>query len=269
MIQTHKTPPAHLYREGWYPRIHHMARLWVCRTPLPSGVRKLLRRLAKLLPSPVSSLPRPGVYPASADDPDYAAWVECHKFNDEAAARLSQLRQIPLISVVVPVHDPDADDVSTNPAIRVFLADYAERNKRLRFVRLERRGYIAGATNAAIALARGDFLAFLDHDDELTPDALLEIASLLDEDPQADLLYSDHDILGADGLRRSPSFKPDWSPELLLSYMYFGHLKVYRTALVHAVGGLRTGFEGSADYDLALRLVERTQRIRHIPKILY
>jgi GT2 family glycosyltransferase len=292
MNRLQKISPAHVYNEGWYARTFRAAKMWARRTPLPDGVRKFLRRLAKLLPNPASGLPHPGVYAGSPDDPDYAAWVEQHTFNDDVAARLSRLRQRPLISVVMPVHDPDldhlklaiasveaqfypnwelciADDVSKNPAISSFLADYAARSKRLRFGRLERSGQIAGTTNAAIALARGDFLAFLDHDDELTPDALLEIATLLHDNPDTDLIYSDHDILGIDGRRRFPSFKPDWSPELLLSYMYFGHLKVYRAALVRSVGGLRAGFEGSADYDLALRLVERTERIRHIPQILY
>ena len=104
------------------------------------------------------------------------------------------------------------------------------------------------------------FLAFLDHDDELAPDALLEVAALLQDDPGADLIYSDHDLLGEDGRRQSPRFAPDWSPELLLSYMYIRHLKVYRAELVRAVGGFRPGFEGSADYDLALRLAERTEQ---------
>ena len=76
-------------------------------------------------------------------------------------------------------------------------------------------------------------------------------------------------MLGTDGLRRHPQFKPDWCPELLLSYMYFGHLKVYRTSLVREAGGLRDGRRGAADYELALRLVERTQRVGHVPRILY
>ena len=256
----------------------------------------MLHRLASLSPLAGSAVTAPGPHPASPDDADYAAWLKLHAFGEEATraarARLSTLGSHPLISVVVPVRDPEishlqialgsvdrqlypewelciADDASTNPAIPAFLRDYTARQPHARWVRLDRQQQIAGATNAAIALARGEFIAFLDHDDELTPDALLEVVSLLEDDPTADIIYSDHDILGADGLRRSPRFKPDWCPELLLSYMYFGHLKVYRTERVRELGGLRAGFEGSADYDLALRLVERTDRIRHIPKILY
>jgi glycosyltransferase involved in cell wall biosynthesis len=150
-----------------------------------------------------------------------------------------------------------------------FLQSYAAKNDRVKFTRLTEHRHVAGATNAAIELAGGEYLAFLDHDDELTPNALFEIVELLQADPGADVIYSDHDILGEDGLFFGPSFKPDWSPELLLSYMYLGHLKVYRAALVKRLGGLRAGFEGSADYDLALRLVELTDRVRHIPQILY
>jgi glycosyltransferase involved in cell wall biosynthesis len=94
---------------------------------------------------------------------------------------------------------------------------------------------VAGATNAALSLAEGEFVAFLDHDDELIPTAFLEVAEVLQGDPDTDIIYSDHDIVGEDGLLRAPNFKPAWSPELLFSYMYFGHLKVYRTDLVRRV----------------------------------
>src|SRR6185503_3733163 len=162
------------------------------------------------------------------------------------------------------------DDASRDPAVVERLESIAaDRPGRARLRRLDDGAHIAGASNAALALARGAFVAFLDHDDELTADALVEVVAALQDDPEPDVVYSDHDVLGADGLRRYPSFKPDWCPELLLSYMYLGHLKVYRTELVRAVGGLREGFEGSADYDLALRITERTTRIRHVPRILY
>ncbi len=263
--------------------------------PLPETLKTALRRAVRTPPAVAHGAVVPGRYPASPEDPDYAAWLALHAFGEDAAqaarARLDTLGWRPLLSVVVPVRDPDlrhlelalasveaqiypewelciADDASTNPEVPRFLQDYAVRPARVRYTRLRCHQHIAGATNAAIGLARGEFLAFLDHDDELTPDALLEVASLLQDDPGADLIYSDHDILDEHGCRRSPRFKPEWSPELLLSYMYFGHLKVYRTRLVKALGGLRAGFEGAADYDLALRLVEQTDRIRHIPKVL-
>lgn len=260
----------------------------------------LLKRISRALrPPPGQSgggvLQAPAITQLSAD-PTYDAWLQQHRLDDEglrrAAERERGLTWRPLISVVMPVYNAEpgylklalssveqqvyknwelciADDCSTDPQLVSFLQSYASTDDRVKFVRLKDHGHVAGATNAAIRMAQGEYLAFLDHDDELTPDALSEVLELLQDDPGADLIYSDHDILGEDGLFLGPSFKPDWSPELLLSYMYFGHLKVYRTALVKRLGGLRAGFEGSADYDLGLRLVELTNRVRHIPQILY
>ena len=133
----------------------------------------------------------------------------------------------------------------------------------------ERNGHISAASNTALSLATGDYTALLDHDDELTPDALYEIASLLCREPDTDMVYTDEDKIDTQGERHSPFFKPDWSPDTLLSLMYTCHLGVYRTALVRRIGGFREGFEGSQDYDLVLRLTEHTERICHIPRILY
>ena len=236
-------------------------------------------------------------YSATPADPDFSVWTThrmqyLRKLIPQGAQIFSGLSDRPLISVIVPVHDPElphlksalqsveaqiypnwelviVDDASKDSEITRFLQHYAETHANARLHRLERSGHIAGATNKCIADAKGDFVVFLDHDDELTPDALLEIARAIANDSTVDVVYSDHDILGEDGTLRSPNFKPDWSPELLLSYMYLGHLKAYRTSLVREVGGMRDGFEGSADYDLALRITERARGIRHIPNVLY
>ena len=270
-----------------------MARLLSIFTCLKGWFGRLALELVAFGPvGLVRHAPR-GTHRVSADEPDYAVWAQ-HNIIDEhlLRTRLAMLRQKHLISVIVPVHDPEPahleralqtvemqlyphweliiiDDGSSNPAIPAFLERYAARRSNVRYRRLPSSRHISGATNAALAQADGVFVAFLDHDDELTPDALLEVAEIIETSPNVDVIYSDHDVLGVDGALRSPCFKPDWCPELLLSYMYFGHLKVYRTALVRAVGGMRDGFEGSADYDLALRIVERTDQIRHISKILY
>src|SRR4029453_8726874 len=111
--------------------------------------------------------------------------------------------------------------------------------------------------------------ALLDHDDELTPDALLEVAELLDRHPDTDVVYTDEDKLDFDGTHVDAFFKPDWSPEYLRSTMYLGHLVVYRRSVVEAAGGFRSAFDGSQDYDLALRVSERTGRVRHVPGVLY
>ena len=133
----------------------------------------------------------------------------------------------------------------------------------------EENGHISTASNSALALASGEFIALLDHDDEITADALYENVLLINEHPDADMIYSDEDKITEEGRRHSPLFKPDWSPDTLLSQMYTCHLGVYRTELVREVGGFREGFEGSQDYDLVLRLTEKTSKIYHIPKILY
>jgi GT2 family glycosyltransferase len=272
------------------------------RAPWPPALRALLRDVARAAaaPAPAVAPPRPpvpGEHPVAADDPDFAAWAarqpSAQVLAAQASVRLAGLRRRPRISVLMPVHDPDleqlaealrsvdaqlypdwelclADDASRDARVRAALeAHAASHPDRVRLVHLAQSGHIAGATNAALERATGEYVAFLDHDDVLTPDALLEVAEALQDDPPPDVVYSDHDVLGPDGLRRHPNFKPDWCPDLLLSYMYFGHVKVYRTALVREAGGLRAGYEGAADYELALRLVERTQEIRHVPKILY
>ncbi len=133
----------------------------------------------------------------------------------------------------------------------------------------EANGHISAASNSALSLATGDYVALLDHDDELTPDALYEIAALICRNPDTDMIYTDEDKIDAQGRRHSPFFKPDWSPDTFLSLMYTCHLGVYRTALVRKIGGFREGFEGSQDYDLVLRLTEHTDKIRHIPQVLY
>ncbi|MFN0061419.1 MAG: glycosyltransferase [Myxococcaceae bacterium] len=162
-----------------------------------------------------------------------------------------------------------ADDASTAPHVARVLAAYAKANSRLRCVRLPTRSGIAKATQAALHLATGDFVGFVDHDDTLAPHALASVVLAVAARPDADVLYSDEDRLDSEGRRVRPFFKPDWSPDLLCSLNYVCHFLVVRRALLSAVGGMRDGFDGAQDYDLMLRLSERTQRIVHIPKVLY
>jgi GT2 family glycosyltransferase len=161
-----------------------------------------------------------------------------------------------------------ADDACQKPEVRGLL-DELDRRPDVNLVRLDTSAGIAGATNAALDLATGDFAVFLDHDDELSDHAMTEIARCLREHPDADFVYSDHDVIDDHGKRLQVFYKPDWSPELLLSYMYVGHLKVVRTELARRMRGFRAGLEGSADHDFVLRVGEETSRIHHIPKVLY
>ncbi|WP_430913974.1 glycosyltransferase [Methylobacterium sp. sgz302541] len=158
------------------------------------------------------------------------------------------------------------DDRSTDPETRAGLEAIAHPRIEVIFSP-ENRG-IAATTNAALAQASGDYVVFLDHDDALTPDCLYELALAIDR-TGADYVYSDEDKIDAEGRFSSPFFKPDWSPDALMSIMYTCHVTAMRRALVEEVGGLRAGYEGAQDYDLALRVSERTQRIAHVPKVLY
>ena len=164
-----------------------------------------------------------------------------------------------------------ADDASTAPHVRRVLQEYASRDPRIRITFRTDNGHIVAASNTALSMARGDYVALLDHDDELRPHALLEMAEALAEDPGLALLYSDEDKIDEHGRRFEPYFKPDWNPDLLLGQNYVCHFTVIRMDLVRGAGGFRAGFEGSQDHDLILRCTRMLvpQQIRHIPKVLY
>lgn len=161
-----------------------------------------------------------------------------------------------------------ADDASTKAHVREMLTAYSKQDSRISVIYLAERGGISRATNAAIAMARGEIVTFLDHDDVLHVDAVGEIANRFAVN-DVDVVYSDHDALGEDGHRRFPFFKPDFTLDLLLQQMYVGHIAAFSRDLLRRVGGLRTEFDGAQDYDLMLRCVVAGARIGHIPKILY
>jgi GT2 family glycosyltransferase len=162
-----------------------------------------------------------------------------------------------------------ADDGSGEPHVRAVLEEYAAKDERVKLASPGRHGGIAEASNAALELATGEYIALLDHDDEISEHALYRMAQAIIADPAADMLYSDEDKLQPDGKRLRPFFKPDWSPEFFLGCMYTCHLGVYRTKLAREVGGFRPEFDGAQDYDLVLRLIEQTDRIVHVPDVLY
>ncbi len=231
-----------------------------------------------------------------SSDPLYRQWLNQNyprKADLEIMkANLTQLSYQPRISVIVPVYNtPEnflreaiesvlgqvypnwelciADDLSTESHIRVVLEEYLQRDERIKVVFCETNGHISRASNAALTLATGEYIACLDHDDLLTPHALYKVVELLDRHPEADFVYSDEDKLDENNYYQDPHFKPDWCPDSFLSRMYTCHLGVYRRSLVSEIGGFREGFEGSQDYDLVLRLTEKTENIFHIPDILY
>lgn len=227
---------------------------------------------------------------------DYELW---RRRSVPSQGTLAKLRALalslpnpPLISVLVPTYNtPEpllraciesvlnqsyphfelclADDLSTEPHVRTILAEYAAADPRVKLALRDTNGRIAAATNSALALATGAFIALLDHDDLLAPHALSSVAREILADPAVDMLYSDEDKLTEAGHHLDPFFKPDWSPEFFLACMYTCHLGVFRTSLVRDIGGFRPEFDQAQDYDLVLRLSRKTQRIKHIPDILY
>jgi O-antigen biosynthesis protein len=164
-----------------------------------------------------------------------------------------------------------ADDASTHPHVRRVLEAYSAKDPRIKVAWRTHNGHVSAATNTALSMARGDFVALLDHDDELHPQALSTVVYYLHQNPHWRLVYSDEDKIDEEGRRFDPYFKPDWNPDLLFGQNCVSHLGVYSRALVDAVGGFREGLEGSQDWDLALRCVEhlRFEEIGHIPKVLY
>jgi GT2 family glycosyltransferase len=164
-----------------------------------------------------------------------------------------------------------ADDASTDRRVRPFLEDAGQSDRRIKLLFREKNGQVSACSNSALTLASGEWCALLDQDDALAENALAEIACAIAQDPNIGIVYSDEDFLDSLGARSNPFFKPDWNPELFFGQNYLNHLGVYRMALLREIGGFREGFEGSQDYDLALRCIARLRpdQIRHIPRILY
>jgi GT2 family glycosyltransferase len=161
------------------------------------------------------------------------------------------------------------DDASAQPRVAAQLEAAASRDPRIRFQRRAENGGIVAASNDALAMADGEFVALLDHDDRLHPDALAEVAKALDASPSADYLYTDEDKISRLGIHAGPFCKPDWSPERMRTQMYTCHLSVLRRALVEEVGGFDPRFEGAQDWDLVLRVTERAREVVHVPRVLY
>ena len=161
------------------------------------------------------------------------------------------------------------DDCSRQPHVGEILAAAAAADPRVRVERREANGGIVAASNDALAMARGEFVVLLDHDDELHPEALEIVEATLRAKPDADYLYTDEDKIDAAGSHSGPFFKPDWSPERFRTQMYACHLSVLRRSLVEEVGGFDADFEGSQDRDLILRVSERAREVAHVPRVLY
>jgi O-antigen biosynthesis protein len=161
------------------------------------------------------------------------------------------------------------DDASPSPYVGEMLASAAAEDPRIRVETRDENGGIVAASNDALAMAGGEFVALLDHDDALHPDALARVAEAIDGAPDVDYVYTDEDKIDEAGHHQGPFFKPDWSPERMRTQMYTCHLSVMRRSLVEEVGGFDPEFEGSQDWDLVLRVTERARRVVHVPRVLY
>lgn len=164
-----------------------------------------------------------------------------------------------------------ADDASTSPHLKIVLQEYASLDHRIKIHFRDKNGHISLASNSALGLAQGEYVALLDHDDMLSEHALLFVVESINSNQDALIIYSDEDKLNEDGRRVYPHFKSNWNPSLIYCHNYITHLCVYKKSLLDRVGGFRVGYEGAQDYDLLLRCIDnaRKDQIIHIPRILY
>ena len=241
------------------------------------------------------------------DRNDYLYWVERFDTMDElqrahiradiaswAQGDVSERTQLPLISVLMPTYNSPlaylrqaiesvqrqlyphwelciADDCSTDLGVGELLRDYTSKDARIKVYFRSGNGHISLASNSALDLVSGEWVALFDHDDLLTEHALYHVARHIRDSPHAHIIYSDEDKVDANGRRFSPHFKGNWNPELFFTQNYLSHLGVYRTELLRKIGGFRQGLEGSQDHDLVLRCLPHCPKgsIHHIAKVLY
>jgi glycosyltransferase involved in cell wall biosynthesis len=230
---------------------------------------------------------------------DYTRWVREYdtidkKKREQISAVIKSMPFMPKISVILPVYNPPldmlnmaiqsvrnqlypnwelciADDASKTKEVIELLKRHSSEDSRIKLTMRSENGHISQSSNSALELATGEFVALFDHDDLLPEHALFWVADAIIKYPEAGIIYSDEDKIDLKGNRQAPYFKTDWNPDLFLSQNLISHLGVYRTSLLREIGGFRTGLEGSQDYDLALRCIERIkpEQIIHIPRVLY
>jgi len=262
-------------------------------------VRKVFKRILRHMYLIVEDRPVKLVFLDKSDGDrtlSYHDWVRAKlnpkllkaQFNSEKHLLVRK----PKISVIMPVYNPPlsflhdaiksvinqhydnwelciSDDCSPNPQIKRLLNAYAMKDSRIKVKFREKNGHISANSNTALELATGEYVLLLDHDDALTENCMFEVVKHINAHPEDKLIYSDEDKIDGNNQHSSPFFKPDWSPDKFLAINYISHVVVIEKKLVDEVGGFRLGFEGSQDYDLLLRVTEKTKHIGHIPKILY
>ena len=224
---------------------------------------------------------------------EYSRWLEAFEVREPHLMRLkiASFAYLPVISVLVPVFRTNlailretvesvlrqsyphwelclVDDGSENEGIAGLLSEFGRMDNRIK-VAVQEQGGISAASNRALEMATGEYVALLDHDDVLATDALFYMVDALQSADRPELLYSDEDHMDETGRRFAPFFKPDWSPDLILSENYVCHLMTFQRDLAKQVGGFRSEFDLSQDHDILLRLSRVANRIVHIPRVLY
>ena len=247
-------------------------------------IKSRIKRLAKKL---LPFMTQDETAAVTTKTPSYR--YQMPQLTPQTEEEIANFEQKPLISIIMPVYNVDpiwlqkaidsvrsqwyenwelciADDKSTKQETLDYLKGLDDPRIKVRF--LEKNLNISGASNAALEMAEGDYIALMDNDDEITPDALYEMVKCINE-TDADFIYSDEDFIDTEGICSNPHFKPDFSPDLLLSHNYITHFTCFRKSLLDQVGNFNSMFDGSQDYDLFLRLTENTDNICHIKKVLY
>ncbi|MGX7149254.1 glycosyltransferase [Enterococcus ureasiticus] len=224
----------------------------------------------------------------------YEKWIVQHEVFDmeKIHSEIESFEYQPKISIAVPVYNVEekwldacisslknqfytnwelclADDASPKDYIRPLLEKYAASDERIKLVFREKNGHISEATNSALEIASGDYIGFMDNDDELAPNALYEIVKALNKDKDIEFFYTDEDKMTLEEKRFDAFFKPNWNRQLILQHNYITHFVVVKDALLSRIGGLRTEYNGSQDYDFVLRATEEAKKIHHIKGILY
>ena len=231
-----------------------------------------------------------------ATSPDYSQYLYKKKITQsrikDIRRQIDRFEKKPLFSVIIPVYNPPveflqqaldsvinqiytnwelciADDCSDDPEVKELLDTYSQKHPGIHVMYRSENGHISKATNTALEFATGEYAVFMDQDDLIREDTLFLMASVINRFDNVDMIYSDEDKIDEWNIHKEPHFKPDWSPDNLLSRNYLGHICAYKIDQVRKLNGLRVGYEGSQDYDLALRYTERFKDIHHIPEVLY
>ena len=252
-------------------------------------------------PAPESETPKEVAdhAPQQLDLSDYAEWVRrfdtiTPEILEALKRKINALQATPTISIAMPTYNANrdwlaqaidsvkqqvyphwelciADDASTDEDIKAFLREVAQSDERIKVMFRETNGHISAATNSALEMATGEWIAFLDHDDIIPPHALAYMALAIAAQPDVQMLYSDEDKIDENGKRSDPYFKTDWNIDLFYSHNLVTHLALYRRELMQQTGGLRDEYAGAQDYDLVLRVIEhiKPDQIAHVPFILY